>query len=322
MSAAASRLVAPALVLALIGLVPLLTGANTVLNFLAFALIVTLSAQGWNLLAGYGGQVSFGHAAFFGMGAYGTALLQARLGVNPWLAFAAGIGLAALAGAVIGTLSFRSGLRDSYFALVTLAFAEVFRILANASDLTGGAAGVLIRLDVRVENFQFASRGVFIWFALALVAGALALTLWVEQSRFGARLVAIRENEAAARALGVDVLRVKVQAITLSAAMAGAAGGLYVQYFLYLDASIGFGPWISVETLLAPIIGGPGTPLGPIIGALALHGLGEATKRLAGGIPGIDLVVFGGLLILAVAQMRDGLVGLARRLVTWAGGRA
>ena len=181
-------------------------------------------------------------------------------------------------GAAIGYLSFRSGLRGSYFALVTLAFAEVFRIVANAAETTGGAAGMLIRLDVRPSNFQFGSRAAFFWIALALVALTLALTRWIERSRFGARLVAIRENEEAAQALGVDTLRTKLAAIALSGAVTGAAGCLYAQYFLFIDANIAYGTWISVEALLAPIIGGAGTAFGPLVGALALHGLGEATK--------------------------------------------
>ena len=201
---------------------PLLAASNTLLNSMVLALIIALAAQGWNILGGYGGQFSFGHAAFFGMGAYGTAILQTRYGINAYAAFAAAVALGALVGLVIGYLSFRSGLRGSYFALVTLAFAEVFRILANASAYTGGAAGVLIKLDVRPETFQFASRAVYFWIALGLVTVVMLLNRSIERSRFGAWLVAIRENEDAARALGVDTLAVKLQAITLSAGITGA----------------------------------------------------------------------------------------------------
>ena len=301
-------------VVAIIALAPLFTSSNTVLNFLTFALIVALAAQGWNILGGFGGQFSFGHAAFFGTGAYATAILQMRFGVNAWIGFALGLAAGALIGAAIGYLSFRSGLRGSYFALVTLAFAEVFRIVANAAETTGGAAGMLIRLDVRPSNFQFGSRAAFFWIALALVALTLALTRWIERSRFGARLVAIRENEEAAQALGVDTLRTKLAAIALSGAVTGAAGCLYAQYFLFIDANIAYGTWISVEALLAPIIGGAGTAFGPLAGALALHGLGEATKLFAFRVPGIDLALFGCLLVVTVAFAPDGILGLIRRL--------
>lgn len=303
-----------ALACALLALVPLFVAANTVLNFLVFVLVISLAAQGWNILGGFGGQFSFGHAAFFGTGAYATAILQVRYGANAWAAFAAAVAAGALAGWVIGFLSFRAGLRGSYFALVTLAFAEVFRIVANTAAATGGAAGLLIPLDVRAANFQFAERRAFFWVALALVAGALVLSRWIERSRFGARLVAVRENEEAAKALGVDTLAVKLRAIALSAAVTAAAGALYAQYFLYIDAQIAYGPWISVEALLAAIVGGVGTVFGPLVGALALHGLGEAAKLAAGRVPGVDLVAFGLLLVVAVAFAPDGILGFLRRL--------
>lgn len=301
---------------AVLALLPLLVTSGTLLNFAVFTLIICLAAQGWNILGGYGGQYSFGHAAFFGTAAYVTAVLQLRAGLNPYLGFLLGIAAAALVGWVIGFLSLRSGLRGSYFALVTLAFAEVFRVLANAAEVTGGAAGILIKLDVRPTNFQFADRGTFYWVALALVTLAMLATRALERSRLGAQLVAVRENENAARALGVDALRVKLAAITLSAGMTGAAGALYAQYFLYLDANIAYGPWISVEALLAPIVGGAGTVFGPVVGGILLHGLSELTKSLVGRIPGIDLVIFGVLLILVVRfppRLIPGLLRARRR---------
>lgn len=304
---------------AALALLPLGVTSNVALNFLAFAMVIALAAQGWNILGGYGGQFSFGHAAFFGMGAYATALLQVRLGLNPWLALSLGVALGGLTGWLIGFLSFRARLRGSYFALVTLAFAEVFRILANAWSFTGGAAGVLVPLRLDPTNLQFADRRAFYWLALALVAAVLVLTRAIERSRFGAHLVAVRENEDAARALGVDTLAVKLRAIALSGMITAAAGGLYTQKFLYLDAGIAFGPWISVEALLAPIIGGLGTVFGPLLGALLLLGLGEVTKTLIAGftngaVPGVDLMVYGVLLILAVAYAPRGVIGLVERL--------
>jgi branched-chain amino acid transport system permease protein len=308
------RALAPlALVVALAALVPLAVSANTVLNFLVVGLILTLVAQGWNVLGGFGGQMSFGQAAFFGTGAYVTAMLQARLGVNAWGGLAAGIAAGALLGGLIGFVTFRAGLRGSYFALVTLAVAEVLRILANAAPMTGGAAGILLRLDPRPENLQFASRAGFYWLALAFVAVGLLISHWLTCSRFGARLAALREDEDAARALGVDPLAVKVGAIALSAALTAAAGCLYVQYFLYLDANIAYGTWISIEALLAPTVGGVGTVFGPVVGAFALHGLGELTKRVAGSVPGVDLVVFGLLLVAVVWFAPRGIAGLVRR---------
>ena len=309
------------LVLAALATIPFVFNSNQALNFAAFVLVIALAAQGWNLLAGFGGQFSFGHAAFFGTGAYAMALLQMRFGLNAWLALPVAIALGGLVGAFIGYLSFRARLRGSYFALVTLAFAEVFRILANAWSFTGGAAGVLVPLKVDPLNFQFASKASLYWVTLTFVGVALLLTILIERSRFGAQLVAVRENEDAARALGVDVLKVKLRAIAISGAMTAAAGCLYVQKFLYLDAGLAYGPWISVEALLAPIIGGIGTVYGPLLGAFTLLGLGEVTKQVisgwtGGALPGIDLVVFGVLLILCVAFAPKGMIGIARRFLT------
>lgn len=309
-------------VIAALALLPFVASSNLMLNFLTFAGIVTLAAQGWNVLAGYGGQFSFGHAAFFGTGAYAMALLQVRFGLNAWLALPLAIVFGGIAGAAIGYLSFRAELRGSYFALVTLAFAEVFRILVNSWAFAGGAAGVLIPLKVGTSTLQFADRRSLYWLVLAFVAAALVLTQGMARSRFGAYLVAIRENEDAARALGVNTLNVKLKAIALSAMMTAAAGSLYAQKSLYLDATIGFGPWISVDALLAPIIGGMGTVFGPLVGAVALLGLGELTKlwlsQAIGNVPaGLDLVIYGVLLILAVGFAPRGLMGIAERFSGW-----
>ncbi len=138
-----------AIVTAALAAVPLFVHSNVVLNFLVVTLMIALAGQGWNILGGYGGQYSFGHAAFFGTGAYVTAILQVRYGVNAWIGFAAGIAAGAAVGAIIGGLAFRAGLRSSYFALVTLAFAEVLRILASVAPITGAGVGVLIKLDLQ-----------------------------------------------------------------------------------------------------------------------------------------------------------------------------
>src|SRR4051812_22640102 len=301
------------MVVAILAAVPLVVESNTALNFLIVTLFIALAGQGWNILGGYGGQYSFGHAAFFGTGAYATAILQVRYGFNAWPAFTIGIAAGAGVGAVIGILTFRSGLRGSYFALVTLAFAEVLRIVASVAPITGAGVGTLIKLDLSVRALQFQSRASFYWMILALVAVSLVITRLIEQSRFGAWLVAVRENEDAARALGVDATRVKLGAMTISAAMASAAGCFYAQYFLFLDAGIAYGPWISVEALLAPIIGGVGTVYGPLLGALMVKTLGEATKLVTGNAPGLDLVIYGCVLVLVVAFAPRGIAGLLRR---------
>jgi branched-chain amino acid transport system permease protein len=303
--------VAPILVVvAVLATVPLLTASNVVLNFLIVALLIALVGQGWNVLGGFGGQYSFGHAAFFGTGAYVTAILQTRYGINAWIGFALGIAGGALVGAAIGALTFRSGLKGSYFALVTLAFAEVLRILASVAPVTGAGVGLLIALDLRPQALQFQSRAPFYWIVLALVAVSLVVVRLIEHSRFGAWLVAVRENEEAAKALGVDVTRVKLAAITASAAITAAGGAFYAQYFLFIDSGIAYGPWISIEALLAPIIGGVGTVFGPLLGALVVRTLGELAKLVTGDAPGLDLVIYGSVLILVVAFAPRGIAGV------------
>jgi branched-chain amino acid transport system permease protein len=297
--------------------VPLVVDSNAVLNFLVVALLIALAGQGWNILGGYGGQYSFGHAAFFGTGAYITAVLQVRYGVNAWIGFAVGIAASAAVGAVIGGMVFRARLRGSYFALVTLAFAEVLRIVASVAPITGAGVGTLIKLDVRPQSFQFESRAVFYWVILALVAISLVIVQWVERSRFGAWLIAVRENENAATALGVDATMVKLGAMTLSAAITGAAGCFYAQYYLFIDAGIAYGTWISIEALLTPIIGGVGTIFGPLLGALLVKTFGEGAKLVAGDAPGLDLIAYGSALVLVIAFAPRGIAGAIADMNRW-----
>jgi len=297
------------IVVAALAAVPLLVHSNVVLNFLVVTLLIALAGQGWNILGGYGGQYSFGHAAFFGTGAYATAILQLRYGVNAWVGFAAGIAAGAAAGAVIGALAFRAGLRSSYFALVTLAFAEVLRILASVAPITGAGVGLLVKLDLRAQAFQFHSRAVFYLVVLALVGVALVMAQLLERSRFGAWLIAVRENEDAAMALGVDTFAVKLGAMVLSAAITAAAGCFYVQYFLFIDSGIAYGTWISIEALLTPIIGGVGTVFGALAGALVVKSLGETIKLFTGDVPGLDLMIYGAVLIAVIRFAPRGLVG-------------
>jgi len=305
-------------VLAVLAAVPLVVHSNVTLNFLVVALMIALAGQGWNILGGYGGQYSFGHAAFFGTGAYVTAILQVRYGINAWVGFAAGIAAGAALGAVLGALTFRSGLRGSYFALVTLAFAEVLRIIASVAPITGAGVGTLIKLDLGIRTLQFQSRAAFYWIILMLVGASLVIAQLIERSRFGVWLIAVRENEDAAKALGVNANGVKLAAMVISAAMTAAAGCFYVQYFLFVDSGIAYGTWISIQALLTPIIGGVGTVFGPLLGALVVKSLGEAAKLLAGDAPGLDLIIYGAVLVVVIWFMPRGLIGgfaQARKLV-------
>ena len=286
--------------------------SGVVLNFTMMALYGCLMAQSWNLLGGYGGQFSFGNALFFGTGAYAQAIAQLQGHLNPWLALPLAIAAAALVGVIVGALSFRYGLKGSYFALVTLAFAEVFRILALSVPFTGAGVGLMVPLHEGIANMQFADRRGFVLLALALVVIALLVTSMMRHARFGAWLQAVRDNEDAARAIGVDPFRVKLGAIALSGAFMGAAGALYVQVFQYIDPGLAYGPTTSVEALVAAIVGGLGTLWGPVLGALVLNLLAEVTRGLFGSLPGINMVIYGAVLIVIVMFAPRGILGLGR----------
>lgn len=286
--------------------------SGVVLTFVMMALYATLMAQAWNMLGGYGGQFSFGHALFFGSGAYVQAIAQLNLGLNAWAALALAVAAAAGVGLFVGALSFRYGLKGSYFALVTLAFAEVFRILAVSVGFTGGGVGLMLPLQESFANLQFGSRKGYIGLVLGFVVAALLVTAWLRHSRFGAQLQAVRDNEDAARAIGVDPWRVKLGAITLSGGFMGAAGAFYVQVFQYIDPAIGFGPHTSVEALVAAIVGGMGTLWGPVLGALVLHLLADLTRNLFGQLPGLNMVIYGSVLVVIVMFLPRGLSGVGR----------
>lgn len=283
------------------------------LTFVMLSLYGALLAQAWNLLGGFGGQFSFGHAVFFGTGAYAQAIAQLQGGLNAWLALVLAVAAAAAVGAFVGALTFRYGLKGSYFALVTLAFAEVFRIGALSLEITGGGVGLMLPLQASAANLQFGSRKGYIALMLAFVVAALLVTAWLRHSRFGARLQAVRDNEDAARAVGIDPFAIKLGAAVLSAAFTGAAGAFYVQVFQYLDPAIAFGPHVSVEALVGAIVGGMGTLWGPVLGAVVLYALADVTRNLFGALPGINMVIYGVVLVLIVMFLPRGIAGLVQR---------
>lgn len=294
--------------------------SGVVLNFIMTALYAALLAQAWNILGGFGGQFSFGHALFFGTGAYVQALAQVQWGINPWLALPVAVALSSAVGLLVGALSFRYGLKGSYFALVTLAFAEVFRIVALSVPFTGAGVGLMVPLREGFANMQFDSRRGYALLVLGFVVLALLVTCWLKHSRFGAYLQAVRDNEDAALAAGVNPFRIKLGAIVLSGGFMGAAGGFYVQVFQYIDPGIAYGSHTSVEALVGAIVGGLGTLWGPLLGALALHLLADVTRNLFGQLPGINMVIYGSVLVLIVMFAPRGLGGVGQSIrALWKG---
>ena len=297
---------------AVLALVPLVLHSNFWVDAVTLALFSALIGQAWNIAGGYAGQFSFGHALFFGTGAYAVAMLQVHLGLNPWLGMVAGGALGAAVAVAVGWLTFRYGLRGSYFALVTLAFAEVFRILANSIPWTGAGEGLYIPLHAGVATMQFTSSGYY-WLLLAMTFAAF-LTVWrLERTRLGAQMLAVRDNEDAAAAVGVDPLTVKLWAMALSGLFMGLAGVFYAQRYLYIDSGLAFGPNQSVEALLVAIVGGIGTLFGPLVGAAVLHILGELAQRALGNVPGANMVIYGTVLVAMVLFLPRGLMSVFRR---------
>ncbi len=257
----------------------------------------------WNLLSGYSGFVSFGHAAFFGLGAYFVALSQIHWGLSPWLAipFAALVG--GLAGMVIGIPTFR--LRGHYFALAMLAYP--LALLYVFEWLGYQELALPMQREAPVAYMQFEDHRIYAWLALALMLATMMLSAWLERSRFGVSLLAIREDEAAAEAAGIKTLAWKLKAITLSGAIAGAAGGLYAVVLLVVTPPAVFGMLVSAQALIVTMFGGVGTLWGPVIGAVVLVPLSELLHaRLGNIIPGIQGVVYGIAIVAVILLAPEG----------------
>ena len=293
-------------------LIPLVVEDPYTLHFAWKILFWAVLASSWNIAGGYAGQFSLGHSAFFGIGAYASTLLYLRLGVSPWLGMLAGGTAAAIFALLIGALTLQ--LRGAFFALASIAFAEVLRILVvNARALTGGSEGQSIPFAPGLANMMSSGRAV----SVEIMAGALVLVVLVavliERSRFGYALAAMREDEAAAEALGIDTVRVKLVSIGLSAFLSAIVGTLYAFYILLIEPSSVLGLGFSIEIALVAIIGGLGTPLGPLIGAVLIIPLSEWLRaEFAGGLQGLYLVVYGAILIVMVMFMPLGLMSALR----------
>ena len=270
----------------------------------------------WNILGGYAGQLSLGHASFFGIGAYTSTLLFVNLGLTPWIGMLAAGMVSALFGLFIGFASFHYGLKGPYFALVTIAVAEVLRHVFNNWQLVGAAMGILIPLEGNAPAiFQFSEKYPYYYTAFAMMLISIEIARAIQRSKFGHQLVALRENEDTAESLGVNTKAVKLWAISFSAFLTGMGGSFYAQYFLYIDPETTFLLNISVDIALRPIIGGLGTIAGPVVGSLILTPLSEITRAVFGGrYAGVALMSYGLILMAVVLLAPGGAVGWFRAL--------
>jgi branched-chain amino acid transport system permease protein len=276
-------------------------------NLLISTFYYAYLGQAWNILGGYAGQLSLGHAAFFGIGAYASAVLAIHLGISPWLGMLAGAALAAILSLGIGYLGFRFGLRGFYFVLLTLAAAEICRLVALHLPILGGYTGLFIAFRPNPWQFQFRGKIPYYFIALAFLAGSCAIAWLIQRSKLGTYLVAIREDEDASEALGVDTFRYKMIAYAVSAALTALGGTFYAYFQFYLQPNSVLHINHSVDIMIRPIVGGSGTILGPVLGSFLLELLGEFSRTyFAAGTAGLSVVIYGLLLIVVVLFLPRG----------------
>jgi branched-chain amino acid transport system permease protein len=271
----------------------------------ALVLLAAISASAWNLLGGYGGQVSVGHAVYFGTGAYASLAVYTELGWPPIAGAPVGVIVSMAISALIGTPTFR--LRGHYFSMATIAAAELFRILAANWPLLGAAVGLMGPPVPRtVWDLSFISPIPYHYLFLAVLVILLGLTWLMQRSRMGYYLAAIRGGDRAARSLGVPVLRYKLYALLLSAGFTSIAGSLYAVMVGFIDPDSALGILISVKMLIVAALGGAGTLFGPLVGAVILIPLEETTNAMfGGGGTGITFIVYGAIILL-VARFQPG----------------
>lgn len=277
-------------------------------------LLYAMLAQAWNILAGYCGQVSLGHAVFFGTGAYTSSALQMHWGVNPWIGLVVGVVVSVALSQAIGYPCFR--LRGHYFAIATIAIGEIIHTVAINWEFIGGARG--LTLPIKQDSllaFQFSgTKFIYYYIVLALVVACFFTTWWIERSRIGYYLRAIREDTDAAQSVGVPVAKYKLIAIAISAAFVSIGGSFYAQYVLYLDPDSVFPLALSILVCLLAVVGGVGTLWGPLVGTALMIPLSEFTRIKFGGTgSGVDLIIYGALLTSVAVFQPAGLVGMVRR---------
>ena len=291
--------------------VPLFAG-NYVVSMLVVVLFSAYIGQAWNLMMGYAGQLSLGHALYVGLGAYISGALFVHYGLPPWIGMLAGMAVAGLAGGVIAALSFRFGVTGVYFALLTIAFAEFTRIAFNHFAWVGGSSGLYLPVVTLTRDDIVHLRGsptMFYYVLLALTLAALALSHLLLGRRMGFYWRAIREDHEAAQAAGIDVFRYKLAAVALSATMTAIAGALMAFYDNNLYPDTAFGISRSLDIITAPIIGGLGTLFGPILGAFVLTMLSETMTSLSAnlGVNGLKQWIYGATLLAIVMLQPAGL---------------
>jgi branched-chain amino acid transport system permease protein len=293
-----------------LSLTPFLVRKDYILSIFINIFLFAYLSQSWNILGGYAGYLSLGHTVFFGMGAYTSSLLFYHLAFTPWLGMLVGAVLAGLMGLFIGFLSFRYQLRGIFFAMITLAFGVIYRVIFTNSMFLGGAQGVLIPLEKpSFLTYQFGSKLSYYYIGLVMLVVILAITVFIENSKFGYNLLALKGNEGAAEALGIDTSAYKMKATVLSAFLTAFAGTHYAQYLTYISPETVFNINLSIEIVLIAIVGGMGTIFGPTLGAFLLIPVSELTRSLLGDkAMGLHVVMYGVILIVFCLVLPSGII--------------
>ncbi len=293
------------------------------IRVLALTLLFAAMAQAWNIVGGLANQISLGHAAFFGIGAYASTVLLLRFGVSPWLGMLAGGALGAAAALIIAVPAMR--LQGHYFALATLAFGEVMRVIANVwTSVTGGPVGLSVPfVPESFAMLSFKSTRPFVYIFLAALVMVTVLFEWIRSSAMGYRLRAIRENQDAAEVIGIDTTRVKLEAAVISGAVMATLGTLYAQIAIFFDPDTVFGiVSISIPVALMAIVGGVGTAIGPILGAFFIVPLEElANDLLSARSAGLSQFAYGLILIGVILWQPRGFVAAIDAAVDAVSGR-
>jgi branched-chain amino acid transport system permease protein len=279
---------------------------------LNLAILVLMAAQlgvAWNLLGGYAGQVSLGHAAFYGIGAYTSTLLLMNFGVNPWLGMLLGGLMAAALSVAFGWSCFR--LKGHYFAMATIAVAEIVQIVFTNWEYGGAAVGLTIPMTHRGWGAMvFSDKLPYYWLALGLLVVTLLATWIIARSHVGYYLRAIKDEPDAARSIGIPIARYKQIALALSAFFTAMGGSLYAQKELYIDPASVLGTALSIKMALVAILGGVGTLFGPVIGAVVLTTVEELTRAGFGGTGrGTDTIIYAALIVAIAVFYPSGVLG-------------
>ena len=296
---------------------PLVAGQH-LLTAMIVALHAAFMALAWNVAAGYAGQFSLGHSLFYGIGAYASTVLYLRLGLTPWAGMFAGAALAGVVGILLALGVYRYNVHGIFFALVTLGAAEVAKGLADNWDFIKGPVGILLTMRHAPGDFFFLRREPYYFVALAMLVAMIFISLLLERSPLGQYFLAVREDEQAAEASGVDTYRYKTIAIGLSAALTALAGSFYAQFYLYISPETVFIFEPQLTMMLGTMVGGAGTAFGPVIGAMLFSGLGEALRNLPFVESTRQLVigskmVYAVLLIVVLIYLPGGLITLGRK---------